>query len=438
MKVVKIRKARAKGIVRRFQESVSFSVETAAAVRPVLEEVRTDGDQAVARLTEKFDGVRLTPSKRRVRTTEMAPGWKRISPGERKAIRHTIRTVRDYHRRCLPRNWTDRNADGMSVGERFYPLSRVGLYVPGGQVPLVSTVLMTVIPAQVAGVREIMLCTPPQNDGSVADGLLAAFHALGLEEGYRIGGAQAIGAMAYGTRTIPPVDMVAGPGNAYVMEAKRQVFGEVGVDLLPGPSEVMVVADEGANPRWIAADLLSQAEHGTGKERLYLAVPREPFWKEVAVAIDNQLPKVANRETISRILESRFLVGIYEDLEDVTSFANAVAPEHLELQVAPERISSLTRDITTAGAILQGYQTPTVLGDFAAGPSHTLPTDGTGRFSGGLQAIDFMRRSSIVRSNQRANRSVFPTVEAFGAMESLPAHAESLRCRMGRKKGLAR
>ena len=422
--------ARAAGAVKRFQESVSFSVETSAAVRPVLEEIQAKGDAAVLDFTERFDGVRLDRRKLRVTAEEMAAGWKRLSASEKKAIRHSIRAIRDYHRKCLPKGWSGKNAEGMTVGERFYPLKRVGLYVPGGRVPLVSTVLMTVVPAQVAGAEEIALCTPPQKDGSVADGLLGAFHALGLGEVYRIGGAQAIGAMAYGTRTIPAVDMVAGPGNAFVMEAKRQVYGQVGIDLLPGPSEVMVIADEGANPSWVAADLLSQAEHGTGKEKIYLAVPSKDLWKKIKAELKDQLAGIENSETMEKILKNRFLIGVYRSDEDVTAFANAVAPEHLELQVAPGKIASLSRDITTAGAILQGYHTPTVLGDFVAGPSHTLPTDGTGRFSGGLQAIDFMRRSSFVRSTAKANRTVLPTVEAFGEMESLPVHTASLRCRV--------
>ena len=432
MKVIQIRSGSVAKLVRRFQESVSFSLETATVVRPVLEAVRENGDDAVLSFTEKFDGVQLKPSQLVVSKSEMESGWKNISGEERKAIRHAIRSIKEYHKKCLPSAWSQRNSDGLTVGERFYPLRRVGLYVPGGQVPLVSTVLMTAVPAAVAGVREMVLCSPPQKDGAISDGLLAAFHALGLDEVYRVGGAQAIGAMAYGTKTIPSVDMIAGPGNAYVMEAKRQVFGQVGVDLLPGPSEVMVIADEGANPDWVATDLLSQAEHGTGKEKLYLAVPSRDFWGKVKSSMQRQQNNIQNSDTVGKIVKDRFLIGVYENQEALVDYANIVGPEHLELQVASDRVAGLTREITTAGAILQGYQTPTVLGDFVAGPSHTLPTDGTGRFSGGLQAIDFMRRSSFVRSTAKANRAVLPSVEAFAEMESLPIHADSLRCRVDR------
>jgi len=413
-----------------FRKKVSFAVETGDAVRPILEKIRAEGDGAVLDFTARFDGVRLRRSELRVGADEMESGWRNVSPASRKAIRSAVRSIRDYHRKCLPRDWTGKSPDGLSVGERFHPLRRVGLYVPGGRVPLVSTVLMTVVPAQVAGVGGIAVCTPPQADGSVSDGLLAAFHALGLSEVYRVGGAQAIGAMAFGTRTIPSVDLVAGPGNAYVMEAKRQVYGTVGVDLLPGPSEVMVIADGAADPSLVALDLLSQAEHGTGKEKLYLAVPDQPTWDRVRAEINASLEEIPGSGTMAEIVRSRMLVGICADEDATVAFANEVAPEHLELQVASGSITRLTRRITTAGAILQGYDTPTVLGDFVAGPSHTLPTDGTGRFSGGLQVIDFMRRTSVVRSNAPANRRVLPTVEAFGEMESLPVHASSLQRRV--------
>ncbi len=430
MKVSRITSAGAAGTVAKFRESVSFSVESAEVVVPILAAVRRSGDAALLELTEKFDGARLKPAQLRVGREEMAGGWKAISPSERRAIRKSVRTIRDFHKRSVPKGWTARTEDGLTVGERFYPIRRAGLYVPGGRVPLVSTVLMTAIPAQAAGVPEVVICTPPSPDGGISAGLLAAFHALGIREVYRAGGAQAVAAMAYGTRTIPPVDLIAGPGNAFVMEAKRQVYGKVGVDLLPGPSEVMVIADAGARPDWVAADLLSQAEHGTGKEKLYLAVTDRESWNAIRKEVRRQLTQMSDGETIQGILDNRFMVGVCADEDATVAFANAVAPEHLELQVAPDRITRLTSRITTAGAILQGYHTPTVLGDFVAGPSHTLPTDGTGRFSGGLQTSTFMRRSSIVRSTASANRKVLPVVGAFSSMESLPVHGDSLERRV--------
>jgi histidinol dehydrogenase len=236
--------------------------------------------------------------------------------------------------------------------------------------------------------------------------------------------------MAFGTKTIPAVDLIAGPGNAYVTEAKRRLFGRVGVDLLPGPSEVMVIADGGADPARVAGDLLAQAEHGTGKEKLYLTVPDQTFWKAVRRELEAGTEGLANGKTVAGILADRLFAAVCEDEEAVVALANEIAPEHLELQVAPPAVRALTKRITTAGAILQGYETATALGDFVAGPSHTLPTDGTGRFSGGLQVGHFLRRSSLVRSTPAANRRALPAVEAFARMESLPAHADSLRRRV--------
>lgn len=420
----------AASIVSKFRSGVSFSVESEKIVRPILDAVRLEGDEALVRFTEKFDGPELKVSQLRVTAGEIEQGYRAVGGAERKAIRKASKAIRDFHKKSLPRNWSGKTEEGITVGERFYPIRRAGLYVPGGRVPLVSTVLMTALPALAAGVPEIVVCTPPGPEGRISDGLLAAFRSLGISEVYRIGGAQAIGAMAFGTKTIPAVDMIAGPGNAFVMEAKRQVFGRVGIDLLPGPSEVMVIADSGARADWVAADLLSQAEHGTGKEKIYLSVENRKAWERIQTELELQLGNLSDGSVERKILETRLLVGICQKEDAVIAFANAVAPEHLELQVASGKVGNLTKRITTAGAILQGYKTPTVLGDFVAGPSHTLPTDGTGRFSGGLQAVDFLRRSSLVRSTDAANRSVLPTVEAFSSMESLPIHADSLKRRV--------
>jgi len=246
-----------------------------------------------------------------------------------------------------------------------------------------------------------------------------------------VGGAQAVAALAYGTATVPPVDLVAGPGNAYVTEGKRQLFGRVGVDLLPGPSEVMVVADDDSDPDWVAADLLAQAEHGSGEEKLYAVLPDRKYWRRVESALRRRIPELPNRDTVENTVERRLLVGTGREDDAIVAFANAVAPEHLELLLPTARATRLTRRITTAGAILQGPNSPTVLGDFVAGPSHTLPTDGTGRFSGGLQVTTFLRRTSVVRSSPAANRRLQPVVETLAALERLPAHRDSLRARTG-------
>ncbi|MFP6901293.1 MAG: histidinol dehydrogenase, partial [Opitutales bacterium] len=316
------------------------------------------------------------------------------------------------------------------VGEHHYPLRRIGIYIPGGQVPLVSTVVMTTSLAKAADVAEIAVTTPPRPDGSIAPALLAALSLCGVSEIYKIGGAQAIAAFAHGTASIPSVDKIFGPGNAYVNEAKRQVFGIVGIDLLPGPSEVMVVADETANPIYIAAALLAQAEHGSGHENIFLVSDNTSVIEQSLAEIDRQVADLKHRENISRSLESGLYVIDADSETSIIDIANFIAPEHLELQVEEAKIDRLTSAITTAGAILQGHYTPTVLGDFAAGPSHVLPTGRTSRFSSGLRLSDFLRRSSIVRYDRNALMEAESVISCFSAMEDLGAHGRSLSVRL--------
>jgi histidinol dehydrogenase len=340
--------------------------------------------------------------------------------------------VRDFNRKTLPGDWSARNRHGGWAGEKFDPIRRVGLYVPGGQVPLVSTVLMTATLAKLAGCPEIAAFTPSGPDGRVAPELLAALQLAGVGEVYRVGGVHAIGAMAYGTETIPAVDKIFGPGNAYVCEAKRQVFGTVGVDLLPGPSEVMVIADGSAKAEYAAADLLAQAEHGSGREKIYLVAKSARFVAAVAAEIEGQLATLTRSERTRRVLKSGFLAIIVSNLEEAAEVANRVAPEHLELMVSDAAVPGLVGAVTTAGAIMIGHLTPTVLGDFAAGPSHVLPTGGAGRFSSGLRVSDFLRRTSVLRYGPRSLEKAGPTVAALSAMERLDAHGRSATIRAQR------
>ncbi|HAZ00194.1 MAG TPA: histidinol dehydrogenase, partial [Opitutae bacterium] len=257
--------------LRSFCEQAIVSGDVSDVVTGVLADVRLRGDSAVLQYTEKFDRARLTAQDMRVSPEAIKASVKTLSAADRRAIRESIALVKDFHKKTLPKDWKAKNAQGGIVGERFYPIQRVGLYIPGGNVPLVSTVVMTAVLAKLVKCPQIAVCTPPDADGNIAAGMLAALSMIGIEEVYKVGGVQAVGAMAYGTKTIPAVDKIFGPGNAFVMEAKRQVLGTVGIDLLPGPSEVMIIADSGANPRHVAADLLAQAEHGSGKEIIYLA-----------------------------------------------------------------------------------------------------------------------------------------------------------------------
>ena len=416
--------------LRSFCEQAIVSGDVSDVVTGVLADVRLRGDSAVLQYTEKFDRARLTAQDMRVSPQAIKASVKTLSAADRRAIRESIALVKDFHKKTLPKDWKAKNAQGGIVGERFYPIQRVGLYIPGGNVPLVSTVVMTAVLAKLVKCPQIAVCTPPDADGNIAAGMLAALSIIGIEEVYKVGGVQAVGAMAYGTKTIPAVDKIFGPGNAFVMEAKRQVLGTVGIDLLPGPSEVMIIADSGANPRHVAADLLAQAEHGSGKEIIYLATTSKVLLAKIEKALGQLLPALRHADKCAKVLKDRCLAVTCKNLAQAAEVANYIAPEHLELQVADKSIESLSRQITTAGAILQGYMTPTVLGDFTAGPSHTLPTGRAGRFFSGLQATDFMRRSSTVRYDAKSLGKASVVVETFARLEQLDAHGKSLTIRL--------
>jgi len=402
-------------------------------VAKILGEVERRGDAALCAYTKKFDGVDVSPKRLRVTAKELDAAAKQVSPKQKKAFTEAIRCVRAFHEKTLPTSWRGKNPHGATVGENFYPLRRVGINVPGGQVPLVSTVIMTTVLAQMAGVPEIAVCTPPDKSGGTHPGLLAALALCGVKEVYRMGGIQAMGAFAFGTKTVPAVDKLFGPGNAYTTEAKRQLFGTVGVDLLPGPSEIMVLCDASANAQWAALDLLAQAEHGTGKERIYLVSTSREKLAQILAEVKFSAAKFSQGNRLNDVLEKGFVAIHAKNLEDAVAVANYVAPEHLELQVKKSAQAKLTKAITTAGAILLGSQTPTVLGDFTAGPSHTLPTGRTGRFFSGLRVTDFLRRSSIVQYDAKSLPKAADVVAAFSALESLPAHGESLKARLAKR-----
>ncbi len=403
--------------------------EITDSVAAILADVRGRGDEAVAYYAAKFDGAKLRAREFRVPAGDLAAAGKSLPAAEMKALVAARDNVLAYNRRGLPEPWMAKNKHGATVGEKFDPIRRVGLYIPGGEVPLVSTVLMTATLAKIAGCPEIAVFTPSNANGKVAPGLLAALHLIGIEEVYRIGGVQAIGAMAFGTTTIVPVDKIYGPGNAYVCEAKRQVFGVVGVDSLPGPSEVMIIADDTANASFVAADLLAQAEHGSGREKIYLVATSAQIIAAVSSELRTQLQLIARSEKSQRVLSDGFLAIEVGTLAQAVGVANYVAPEHLQLIVADSTSRKLTAAITTAGAIMIGNYTPTALGDFTAGPSHVLPTARAGRFFSGLRVADFMRRTSIIHYDRASVRKAEPTVAAFAAMEKLDAHGRSVRIR---------
>lgn len=395
-------------------------------VASILADVVRRGDRAVADYTAKFGGPRLSPSRFRVSEDEIDSALRSTPTSTRRAIRASITNVATFAKKSLRKNWTARNAQGTLVGERFDPYQRVGIYVPGGTAPLVSTAVMTCTLARAARVPQIVAVTPAAKDGSVNPALLTALHLSGATEIYRIGGAQAIAALAYGTRTIQPVVKIFGPGNAYVVEAKRQVFGRVAVDLLPGPSEIFIIADSSANPAWVAADLLAQAEHGEGSISI-LATNSAAFAEKVRAEIEKQSATLSRTEALRASLRHALIV-IVRNLNDAVQLANDFAPEHLAIATRnPEALAALA---TTSGAIFLGHMSPVAGGDFLAGPSHELPTGGAGHSFPGLTVDQFQRRTSIVRFDAASLRRSLPTLETFSAIEGLDAHGLSARIRL--------
>jgi histidinol dehydrogenase len=394
----------------------------------IVEAVRARGDAAVLEFTARFDGAQLTADQLAVTKAELVAASLKADEDLRSAIAIADRNVAAFARKSLRRNWSMTNSHGARVGEKFDPFPRVGVYVPGGTAPLVSTALMTVTLARVAGCREIVVCSPCGKDGSINPALLYAVRAAGATEIYRVGGAQAIAAMALGTDTVRPVQKIFGPGNAYVVAAKRLLVGYVAIDLLPGPSELLVLADRTANPRHIAADLLAQAEHGSGYERVWLITPIPRLITAVQSEVARQLPLQARRQFIERALRNNGWLIQVKSLADGVALTNRLAPEHLEIMARqPARLAGR---IVSAGAIFLGPWSPTVLGDYVAGPSHTLPTGGAGASFPGLSVDQFQRRTSLVTYDRAALRRALKPLLKFAEVEGLGAHGASATIRL--------
>ncbi len=412
-----------------FCRSAVATKEIHDSVAAILADIRHRGDEAVSYYAAKFDGAKLRAREFRLKPADFTNAIAKVSNADKKAMEAALENINAFNKQSMPKDWMGKNKHGADVGEIHHAIRRVGLYIPGGQVPLVSTVLMTVSLAKLAGCPQIVVFTPSDSSGRVAPALLAALHLVGVEEVYRVGGVQAIGSMAFGTTTITPVDKVFGPGNAYVCEAKRQVFGTVGIDSLPGPSEVMIIADDTANVTYAAADLIAQAEHGTGREKIYLVANSAKIIDEIQAEIQVQIKSLPRSEQTQKVLSHGFLAIEVSNVDQIVEIANYVAPEHLELMVKDTTTKRLLKDITTAGAIMLGNHTPTALGDFTAGPSHVLPTGRTGRFFSGLRVSDFMRRTSVIRYDAKTVKKGNEVVAAFAAMEKLDAHGRSVKVR---------
>ena len=395
-----------------------FDSQIEERVRLVIQAVQTRGDDAVLEFAERFDKIKLTTGKMRI-TPPRTTG----NVALRKAIAVANRNIADFARRGLPVAWTMRNAQGARIGEKFDPIRRVGIYIPGGSAPLASTALMTITLAKVAGCKEIVACTPSTNPD-----LLYAIGIAGATEVYRVGGAQAIAAMALGTKTIRPVLKVFGPGNAYVTAAKKLLFGRVAVDLLAGPSEVLILADDSANPRFIAADILAQAEHGSGEERVWLVTTSRRVLETLPAELVRQQTVLPRSALTERVLAKGAVCVLAKNLAQAVTITNRFAPEHLEVMV--KNPAGVAKKLTTAGAIFLGPWSPTVVGDYVAGPSHTLPTGGAGAAFAGLTVDQFMRRTSLIEYTPVALRKSLPTLQAFADVEGLTAHGASARIRL--------
>jgi histidinol dehydrogenase len=419
------------GFSKRLQElaaaSSLFDPGIEERTRAILEAVRGRGDAALLELTERFDGAKLSLEELAITQAELVTASLKADEALRAAVAEAEKNIASFARKSLRKGWCARNSHGASVGEKYDPFQRVGVYIPGGKAPLVSTALMTITLAKAAGCPQIVVCTPCGKDGAVNPALLFAARAAGATEIYRVGGAQAIAAMAYGTKTIRRVQKIFGPGNAYVVAAKRLVVGYVAIDLLPGPSELLVVADDTASAKFIAADMLAQAEHGSGDERVWLATTSAKLIKAVESEVARQLPKLGRREFIKQTLDRNGWLIQVKTLDDAIGLANQLAPEHCEVILRNSR--KVADRILTAGAIFLGAYSPTVLGDYVSGPSHVLPTGGAGASFPGLTVDQFQRRTSVVEYSRASLKKALPAVKKFAEVEGLSAHGSSAAAR---------
>jgi histidinol dehydrogenase len=396
-----------------------------AAVRRIIAAVRRDGDRALVALTRRLDGVRLSPRTLAVPPATMAASWAALPATARRDLGLAASRIRAFHLHQRERSWGFRDGSGARLGQMIRPLGRVGLYVPAGRVPLPSTVLMTAIPARVAGVREVVAVSPARGEGLAV--IAAACHVAGVDALYRVGGAQAIAALAYGTATIPRVDKIVGPGNVWVATAKRLCFGAVAIDAIAGPSEVLIVADGSADPHLVAADMLAQAEHDPLAAAVCVTADRR-LAARVAAALDAQLPALARRAVAARSLARFGAIVVVRSTAEAVLLANRLAPEHLELLVRdPGRWAPRVRH---AGAVFLGPWAPEAFGDYLAGPNHVLPTGGTARFASPLGVYDFVKRTSVIGAGPRTLRRLGPAVVRLARLEGLEAHGRAVERRL--------
>lgn len=397
-----------------------------AAVNDILLNVRTNKDEALFKYTKDFDKADINASNIVVTKDEIEEAYTKVDPALVDVIRKSLKNIKEYHEKQKQYSWFDSKPDGTILGQKVTPLARAGVYVPGGKAAYPSSVLMNVVPAKVAGVEQIIMCTPPDHEGKVYPTTLVAANEAGVDVVYKAGGAQAIAAMAYGTESIPKVDKICGPGNIYVALAKKAVFGYVSIDSVAGPSEILVIADETANPRYVAADLLSQAEHDEMASAILITTSSE-LANKVSAEIDGFLKELSRSEIISKSLDNYGYILLVDDINEAVSIANDIASEHLEI-VTKDPFNVMTK-IKNAGAIFLGEYSSEPLGDYFAGPNHVLPTNGTAKFFSALSVDDFIKKSSIISYSRKALEAIHNDIENFAVAEHLTAHANSIKVR---------
>ena len=427
MRIVKLTKESKSNILENLlKRSPNSYGKFESAVADILANVKSRGDDALFEYTRNFDKADINPSNIVVTQEEIDEAYSLVDDKLLDVIRKALVNIRDYHEKQKQYSWFDSKPDGTILGQKVTALSRVGVYVPGGKAAYPSSVLMNVMPAKVAGVEQIVMCTPPDKEGKVYPTTLVAAKEAGVDVIYKVGGAQAIAAMAYGTASVPKVDKIVGPGNIYVALAKKAVFGYVSIDSVAGPSEIMVIADETANPRFVAADLLSQAEHDEMASAI-LVTTTEELAKKVSAQIDEFLKELSRSEIISKSLENYGYILVADSIDEAIEVANDIASEHLEI-VTKDPFNVMTK-IKNAGAIFLGEYSSEPLGDYFAGPNHVLPTNGTAKFFSPLSVDDFIKKSSIISYSREALELIHNDIETFAKAEHLTAHANSIHVR---------
>ena len=427
MRIVKLTKESKSNILENLlKRSPNSYGKFESAVADILANVKSRGDDALFEYTRNFDKADINPSNIVVTQEEIDEAYSLVDDKLLEVIRKALVNIRDYHEKQKQYSWFDSKPDGTILGQKVTALSRVGVYVPGGKAAYPSSVLMNVMPAKVAGVEQIVMCTPPDKEGKVYPTTLVAAKEAGVDVIYKVGGAQAIAAMAYGTASVPKVDKIVGPGNIYVALAKKAVFGYVSIDSVAGPSEIMVIADETANPRFVAADLLSQAEHDEMASAI-LVTTSEELAKKVSAQIDEFLKELSRSEIISKSLENYGYILVADSIDEAIEVANDIASEHLEI-VTKDPFNVMTK-IKNAGAIFLGEYSSEPLGDYFAGPNHVLPTNGTAKFFSPLSVDDFIKKSSIISYSREALELIHNDIETFANAEHLTAHANSIHVR---------